>query len=116
MQAIAVMQETTVAQATTTAQATSNSKDDSKIMTAHNSRNASNIRNNAQEDRQHSKLTKAGMLLKSEMAAEAEALKPYLLNKIVFVIGNTIGKPATVTYTTQKIGSTTPPPVTGTDF
>ena len=56
------------------------------------------------------------MLLKSEMAAEAEALKPYLLNKIVFVIGNTIGKPATVTYTTQKIGSTTPPPVTGTDF
>ena len=42
--------------------------------------------------------------------------KSYLINKIVFFIGNTIGKPATVTYTTQKIGSTTPPPVTGTDF
>jgi hypothetical protein len=43
-------------------------------------------------------------------------LKPYLIKKIVFFIGNAVGKPATVTYTTQKIGSTTPPPVTGTDF
>ncbi len=34
-------------QATTVAQATSNSKDDSNIMTPHNSRNASNIRNKA---------------------------------------------------------------------
>jgi hypothetical protein len=60
-------------QATTVAPATSNSKDDSNIMTAHNSRNASDSRNKS--DNRIANMVwmpaKAGMLLKSEMAAAA---------------------------------------------
>jgi hypothetical protein len=58
-------------QAIAETQATSNSKDDSNIMTAHNSSNASNSRN-ISEYRTANTVgmpAKAGMLLKSEMAA-----------------------------------------------
>jgi hypothetical protein len=66
MQATAVMP-----QATTVAPATINSKDD--IMTAHNSRNASNNRNKSDYRTANTVWmpSKAGMLLKSEMTAAA---------------------------------------------
>ena len=68
------MQAIAVTQATTVAPATSNSKDDSNIMTAHSSRNASNSSRNESDNSTANTVwmpAKAGMLLKSQMAAAA---------------------------------------------
>ncbi len=60
-------------QATTVAPATSNSKDDNNITNAHNSTNASNSRNKSDNRTTNTVWmpAKAGMLLKSQMAAAA---------------------------------------------
>jgi hypothetical protein len=73
MPAIIWMQEIAVTQATTVTPATIKIKDDSNIMTAHNCRSTSNIRNEC-NNRTANKVwtpSKAGMLAKTEKPATA---------------------------------------------